>query len=164
MAMQAASGPGGIISKSDDELVLVRIFDAPRELVYAIWTDPAHALAWWGPREHPAIHVAMDVRPGGAWSATLRSPDGREELTSSGIYHEVSPPDRLVFSFTWDRGPDGGRETLVALTFEDAGGKTRMTLRQAPFVSLSSRDGHGHGWWSCMDRLEDFIAARQRGA
>jgi uncharacterized protein YndB with AHSA1/START domain len=142
----------------DRALVLTRVFDAPAALLFEVWTDPRHLMAWWGPRRHPVAQMEMDVRPGGAWRGCLRSSENGEELWQRGTFREVAPPHRIVFTFVWEEAGERGLETLVTVTFADEGGKTRMTLRQTPFQSVAERDGHGGGWSSSFDRLEDHLA------
>jgi len=143
---------------AERELVITRIFDAPRELVFKVWTDPSHAKNWFGPRDYPAAHLEMDVRPGGAWRGCLRSTESGEELRLGGVFREVAPPERVVFTFAWEEEGERGLETLVTLTFAEQDGKTRMTFRQAPFQSLEERDGHQGGWNSTFDRLGVHLA------
>src|SRR5947207_15661949 len=113
------------------ELTVTRVFDAPREVVFGAWTDPAQAALWWGPQGFTTISCEMDVRPGGAYRACMRSPEGTRHCRR-GTYREIVPPERLVFTFAWeDAAGDLGHETLVTVTFADAGrGKTRLTLHQ----------------------------------
>ncbi len=145
-------------SVQQHELVITRVFDAPRSLVFKAWTDPKHARQWWGPKDHPATHVSMDVRPGGAWRHCLKSVETGEELWLGGVFREIAEPERLVFTFAWDEAGEPGLETLVTVTFTEQNGKTRMTLRQAPFESVEQRDGHQGGWTSTIDRLEEYLA------
>jgi uncharacterized protein YndB with AHSA1/START domain len=142
------------------ELTITRVFDAPRGLVFEMWTDPAHAVHWWGPREYPATHLEMDVRPGGAWRNCLTSPETGKELWQGGVFREVVPPERLVFTFSWEEEGERGLETLVTVTFADEGGKTRMTFHHAPFQTVAERDGHGYGWNSTFDRLVEHLRTR----
>lgn len=135
------------------ELAIERVFDAPRERVFAAWTDPHRVREWWGPVNYPARYVEMDVRPGGAWRMCLRSTEGKPELWQGGVFREVVAPERLVFTFAWDEEGERGLETLVTVTFADEGGKTRMTFRQVPFRSVAERDGHSWGWNSTFGRL-----------
>jgi len=144
------------------ELTITRVFDAPRELVFKAWTDPSHVMMWWGPRDYPATHVEMDVRPGGAWRKCLRSIETGRELWNGGVFREVVAPERLVFTFAWEEEGERGLETLVTVTFADEGGKTRMTFHQAPFQTVEERDGHRGGWTSSFDRLDDLIATLRR--
>ena len=139
------------------ELVITRLFDAPRELVFEAWTDPKHLAQWWGPRDYPAALVKLDVRPGGAWRHCLRSTETGNDLWHRGVFREVVAPERLVFTFAWEEDGERGLETLVTVTFADEGGKTRMTLRQTPFQSDAERDGHQGGWNSTFDRLAEHL-------
>jgi uncharacterized protein YndB with AHSA1/START domain len=139
---------------SDRELLIMRVFDAPRELVFEAWTKPEHLMKWWGPAEYPASSITADVRPGGRWRHSLRSVDDGSMLWHEGEFREVVPPERLVFTFAWD----GDNETIVTVTFENQGGKTLMTFHQAPFDSVTTRDSHIEGWKSCFDRLEGHLS------
>ena len=135
------------------ELVIARTLNASRELVFAAWTDPRRALQWWGPVNYPAVHIEMDLRPGGAWRICLRSTEGGPDLWQGGVFREIVPPERLVFTFAWEEEGERGLETLVTITFADAGGRTRMLFRQSPFQSGKERDGHQGGWNSAFDRF-----------
>ncbi|WP_395678386.1 SRPBCC domain-containing protein [Inquilinus sp.] len=137
------------------ELVITRIFDAPRSLVFKAWTQPEHLVRWLGPKDFSASEVRLDVRPGGAWSAVITSPEGKD-YGMAGVYREVAPPDRLVFTFAWDE--DLAEQMLIALTFRDRDGKTEMTFHQTGFRSVESRDSHRGGWNECFDRLPGFLA------
>jgi len=139
-------------------LVITRIFDAPRALVFRVWTDPRHVKKWWGPSDHPATHLEMDVRPGGAWRGCLRSNESGKELWQGGVFREVREPDRIVFTFAWEEEGERGLETLVSVTLVEEEGKTRMTFQQSPFRSVAERDGHQGGWTSSFNRLADYLA------
>ncbi len=116
--MSASSKPSrGALA--DPELVIMRVFNAPRDLVWKAWTDPNHALHWWGPKDYPAADLEMDVRPGGNWSGRLRSTQDGRVLTHRGVFREVARPERLVFTFAWDEEGERGLETLVTITFAD---------------------------------------------
>ena len=146
-----------IVEPAERELVITRVFDAPRDLIFRAWTDPRQAVQWWGPRDYPATHLEMDVRPGGAWSGRLRSTESGEELRLGGVFREVVAPERVVFTFAWDEEGERGLETLVTVTFAEEEGKTRMTFRQVPFQSIEERDGHRGGWTSSFDRLAEHV-------
>jgi uncharacterized protein YndB with AHSA1/START domain len=141
-------------TKQGHELVITRIFDAPRELVWKAWTDPEQAKAW-GPKGFTTTEREMDFRPGGAWHAVMISPRG-EVYRQHGIVREIVPLERLVFTFVWDESPDN--EMLVSVTFTDRGAKTEMTFRQTGLVSAASRDGHVVGWNEAFDRLTELLA------
>jgi uncharacterized protein YndB with AHSA1/START domain len=147
-----------IVDPAERALVITRVFDAPRDLVFKAWTDPAHARHWWGPVNYPASHLEMDVRPGGAWRMCLRSTEGEPDLWQGGEFREVTPPEHLVFTFAWEAEGERGVETLVTVTFVEENGRTRMTFRQVPFQSAEERDGHRWGWNSAYDRLAEHLA------
>jgi uncharacterized protein YndB with AHSA1/START domain len=153
-----AARPRGGVTGSDRELVLTRIFDAPRRLVFKAWTDPVHAARWWGPQGFSTVSCDMDVRPGGAWRRVMRSPQGTL-FSVRGTYHEVVTPKRLVFSYARE-GADGilSDETLVTVIFADYGGKTELSLRQAVFETRAVRDDHCRGWASCFERFAEYLA------
>lgn len=138
-------------------IVITRVFDAPRSLLFRMWTEGEHLAQWSAPRGFTIPVGQGDVRPGGAWRCCMRSPDG-VEYWLAGVYREVVAPERLVFTHAFD-DEDGkpGPETLVTVTFADEGGKTRLTLRQSGFRSIPSRDGHEAGWSECFDRLSDYL-------
>jgi uncharacterized protein YndB with AHSA1/START domain len=142
---------------AERELVITRVFDAPRRLVFKVWTAPEHLARWWGPEGFTTLACAMDVRPGGAWFRRMRSPEGSEH-TKRGIYREIVAPERLVFTYA-DEDADGrlGPETVVTVTFEEHGLKTRLTLHQAGFETVTARDGHYGGWTSCMARFAEYL-------
>lgn len=141
------------------ELVIERVFNAPRELVFRAWTDLEHVRKWFGPKDHPATHVTMDVRPGGRWRACLRSTETGHNLWLGGVYREIVPPERLIFTFAWEEEGERGLETLVEITLVERDSKTHMTFRQTPFQSDGERDGHRGGWSSSFDRLDELLTA-----
>jgi uncharacterized protein YndB with AHSA1/START domain/DNA-binding transcriptional ArsR family regulator len=160
--LQAVEAPPQM---DDRVLIITRLFDAPRELVFAMWTEPAHFGKWPGPRSHPTAHVELDLRPGGAWRACLRSTTGERELLHSGVFREIAEPERLVFTFSRNQSDDTpGHETLITVTFEDRAGKTLIALRQAAFETIESRDDHRTDWSSAFDRLGECLSALQQPA
>jgi uncharacterized protein YndB with AHSA1/START domain len=141
------------------ELTVTRVLDAPRELVFRAWTDPEHAARWWGPQGFTTISCEMDVRSGGAYRACMRSSEGTLHCRR-GIYREVVAPERLVFTFAWeDAQGKPGHETVVTVTFDDIGGKTRLTLHQAVFETVTARNEHQRGWTSTIERFAEYLAA-----
>jgi uncharacterized protein YndB with AHSA1/START domain len=145
------------------ELVITRTFDAPRDLVFKLWTDPEHLKHWGSPKELTVPVSESDIRPGGKYRVVMRAPDG-SEYKLSGTYREIVPPERIVFTHAWDED-DGkpGPETLVTVTFEDAGkDKTKLTLHQTGFASVESRDAHREGWNSQLDNLAEYAATVRR--
>lgn len=145
-------------AKSDAELYLTRTFDAPRELVFQMWTRPEHLNNWSCPKGMTIPHAEGDIRPGGSYRTCMRSPDGKEYWLS-GVYKEIDEPERIVFTHVWDDETGRpGHETVVTVTLREAGAdKTQLTLHQAIFASTESRDGHESGWSSAFDNLEDYL-------
>jgi uncharacterized protein YndB with AHSA1/START domain len=149
---------GSSSSKSDRELVIKRVFDAPRELVFKAWTDPEHLKQWSAPQGFTIPVAEGDLRPGGKWRSMMRKPDGTE-LWLGGVYREIVEPERLVFTHAWDdKNGKPGHETVVTVTLVERDGKTEMTFRQGLFESAESRDGHQGGWTECFDRLEELLS------
>lgn len=145
---------------SDDEvLVIERRVAAPPERVFALWTEPDQLVKWWGPDGYAMPQYSLDVRKGGAWRTVMHSPDGKV-LTVSGVYREIDPPRRLVFTWAWDDDSGTrGHETEIIVTFEPTPGGTHIKLLQQRFNTKLARDNHSRGWNSVLDRLERVIAA-----
>ena len=138
------------------ELVLKREVAAPRERVFAAWTDVAKAAHWWAPRGFATLSCEMDVRPGGAWRRRMRAPDGAL-ITKHGVYREIAAPERLVFTYnTEGRGIDDP-ETLVTVTFAELGDRTRLTLRHTLFETDAQARDHEGGWTGCLERFAAFV-------
>ena len=139
-------------------LELTRELKAPRERVFAAWTDPEQAARWWVPQDCTLISCKMDVRPGGGWHRRMRVPDG-SIIAKWGEYREVTAPERLVFTYNAEYA-DGtvDPETLVTVTFEDVAGRTRLTLRHEAFWSEVARESHTGGWSGALKRLAQFNA------
>ena len=147
----------------EGELEIVRVFDAPRDLVYAAWTEPDHMTKWWGPGVFTNHSCKLDVRPGGAWQIVMRSPDGTD-FKCEGIYSEVVKPERLVF--TNDAVDQTGKLLLKGFTsvsFASEGNKTKLTLKtkvigQVPFAPQMIQ-GMEPGWMQSFDSLAKHLAA-----
>jgi uncharacterized protein YndB with AHSA1/START domain len=147
------------MSAAEPELVITRTFDAPRDLVFACWTELGHLQHWQGaPRGFTITSTESDIRPGGFFRICMRSPEGVDSWLE-GHYREILKPVRLVYRHVWlDASKKPGKETLVTITFADRGGKTELTLRQTGFASVESRDGHKFGWSSALDVLADYAS------
>ena len=143
---------------ADLSLTLTRILDAPRDAVFRAWVDPAHIARWIGPRSIKAEVDKMDARPGGAYRIVMHGPTG-EAYTVRGIYRELAPPERLVFSWGWEDETSRPRhETVVTISFRAVGDKTEMTLRHEWFESKEARNNHDHGWSGSFDKLAEVLA------
>jgi uncharacterized protein YndB with AHSA1/START domain len=145
------------------ELVLERIFDAPREKVYRAWTEPKLLKQWFVPRPWTISGVTMDVRPGGSSFVVMRDPDGKD-YPNHGVYLEVVENEKLVFTdaFTEAWQPSEKPFMTAIVTFEDAGeGKTRYTAR-ARHWTVEDREAHEkmgfhEGWGQCADQLAELL-------
>lgn len=144
---------------SDENLQFAfsRVLDAPRALVWSAWTDPQHVAQWWGPRGFTNPVCELDVRPGGAWRIEQIAPDGKRHIFT-GEYFEVLAPERLVGTQCYFEHPP----VLIATTFEDMGGKTKVTTLSR-FASRAEMDGHraaGMEWGmgQSFDRLAEHLA------
>jgi len=150
---------------SDREIVGSRIMDAPPELVFKAYTDPDLIPRWWGPRRYATTVDKMDVRPGGVWRFVHRAADGGE-YAFNGVYREIVPPKRLVYTFNYEGAP--GHEAVETVTFEEAeGGKTRMTDHLL-FETREERDGMlnsgmEEGAAETIDRLAELLRELQAG-
>jgi uncharacterized protein YndB with AHSA1/START domain len=150
-------------TRMEREIELVRIFDAPRELVYEAWTKPEHMTQWWGPGFFSNHSCKLDVRPGGEWEITMRSPDG-QDFRCAGVYSEVVKPERLVF--TNDALGADGQPLLKGFTtvlLEAQGSKTKLTLKTravglVPFAPMMLR-GMREGWVQSLDSLAKHLSA-----
>jgi uncharacterized protein YndB with AHSA1/START domain len=126
-----------ITTPTDREIHIERVFDAPRDRVFAIYTDPALIPEWWGPRGTTAVVDQMDVRPGGSWRFVISNSDG-SETAFRGTYREVTPPERIVQTFEWEGMP--GHVSVETATFEDLGDRTKVTTKSL-FDTTGDRDG-----------------------
>jgi uncharacterized protein YndB with AHSA1/START domain len=142
---------------ADDELLITRIFDAPASLVFALWSEPEHMKHWMGPANFSCPEAEIDFRIGGAYRAMIKSA-AHGENWFGGIYREIEPDRRLVFTFAWDTGPSAGAETLVTITFEEQGGKTVQTFHQKHFLNVERRDSHVGGWIATFDKQQAYLA------
>lgn len=154
---------------TEQALVIERIFDAPRELVWKAWTEPERMMRWWGPKVFTTPVCKIDFRVGGVFLNCMRSPEG-QDYWSTGVYREIVPLERIVCtdSFADEKGnvvpashygmTDMPLEMLVTVTFEDMGGKTRMTLRHSGLPAGEMSDGAGQGWGESFDKLAEYLA------
>lgn len=155
---------------SEQDLFIMRTFDAPRELVWKAWTEPERVKRWWGPKEFTAPFCKIDLRVGGVSLYCMRSPDGKD-YWSTGVYREIVKPERIVCtdSFADEKGnvvpathygmsADFPLEMLVTVTFEEHEGKTKLTLIHVGIPAGADRDGAKQGWNESFDKLADYLA------
>ncbi|HET6569182.1 MAG TPA: SRPBCC domain-containing protein [Rhodothermales bacterium] len=148
--------PEGIV------LDITRVFDAPRELVFEVWTQPEHFARWYGPKGATMPFCTMDARPGGTLHFCHRFPD-YEDVWVRGVYDEVVPPERIVCT-SWFSDAEGRRverpgfppEMQVTVSFAEKEGRTELTARH---TGLVVDQGEVQGWTEVLDRLEDYLKA-----
>jgi uncharacterized protein YndB with AHSA1/START domain len=141
------------------EMTITRVFDAPRELVFKVMTDPDLVPKWWGPRELSTVVDKMDLRPGGGWRFVQRDTAGNE-YGFHGVYHLIDPPARVVQTFEFEGAP--GHVVMETMTLEEFDGKTRL-LQHSVFQTVADRDamvqsGMEKGSTESMDRLAEILA------
>ena len=136
-------------------LTLKRRLNATPAKAYAAWTDPAKIVKWFGPDSGPVTSAELDVRSGGRYAIAFFTEDG-EEHHVSGIYREVIPDQKLVFTWAWRTMPE--RESLVTITIKPDGDGSLLTLHHEQFFDEPARDRHRHGWTGCLDKLEAYLA------
>ena len=144
----------------DGGFTTTRVFDAPRERVWREWTEPERFADWFGgvECEVPLSTVAMDVRPGGAWRATMFCGRARHEIRWTGEYHEVAAPERLVFTVSDTPGEDRHELVIVVLT-DLADGRTEMLFEQRGHMSPDEYDRTKNGWGTFFARIDERLAA-----
>jgi len=142
----------------DRTLVLTRVLDVPRARVFEAWTTPEQIAQWWGPEGFTTEDCEMDIRRGGAYRVSMRSPEGVVRR-KRGTYCEIVAPERIVFTFAWEDGNgELGHQTIVTVTLEDLGDRTRLTLKQTLFETTAWCEDHRRGWTSCLERFAFWLA------
>jgi uncharacterized protein YndB with AHSA1/START domain len=166
-SMATGNSPG-----VSQEIVITRLFDAPRELVWKAWTDPAHVKRWWGPKTYTAPVFKMDFREGGTYLYCMRSPEGKD-YWGTGVYREIVPGRRIVCtdSFADERGNpvpashygmagDWPAELVVTVTFEELEhGRTKLTLRHVGIPAGQMSELTAVGWNESLDKLSENLAS-----
>jgi uncharacterized protein YndB with AHSA1/START domain len=138
MTSDQQQGPTATLTTpTDREIHVERVFDAPRDRVFAVYTDPKLIPEWWGPRDTTTAVDQMDVRTGGDWRFLVRTSDGNE-TSFRGTYREVTPPERIVQTFEWEGMP--GYVSVETAEFEDLGDRTKVVTTSI-FHTAEERDG-----------------------
>jgi uncharacterized protein YndB with AHSA1/START domain len=153
------------------EIVIRREFDAPRSLLWDVWTRPEHIEKWWGPRGFSTKVTEMDFRAGGKWKYVMTGPDGME-YPVNGIFSEVTPPERIVttdeFGDDYDKrmpGVDLPKGLVATAVFDDLGTRSRLTLTTS-HATAEDRKKHEAmgviaGWNSSFDKMDEYLAEIQ---
>jgi uncharacterized protein YndB with AHSA1/START domain len=147
-----------VTTPSDREIVMTRVFDAPRDLVFEAHSSCEHMSNWWGPRKYEFASCEIDFRPGGTWRIVHRGPDG-EEYGFHGEFREIVPPERITWTFEFEGFP--GQVSVETLTLEEHDGKTTITATSV-FDSVEARDamidsGMESGAAESYDRLDEYL-------
>jgi uncharacterized protein YndB with AHSA1/START domain len=153
----------------EQELVIARVFNAPREPLWKAWTEPERLMKWWGPKNFTSPVAKIDLRVGGKYLFCMRSPEGKD-FWSTGVYKEIVPMRRLVCtdSFADEKGNvvpashygmpgDWPLELLVTVTFEEKKGKTTMILRHEGIPAGTMSDNTEAGWNESFDKLAESL-------
>lgn len=153
-----------IIEPEKQEIVRIQMFEAPRELVFKVYTNPEFIPQWWGPKRLTTKVNQMEVRPGGRWHFVQTDKDGKE-YAFHGVYHGILKPEWVISTFEYEGTP--GHVILETVVFEEMNGKTRMT-DSSVFQSVEDRDamvleGMEEGSSESMERLSDLIAKVIKG-
>ncbi len=161
----------GSTANETERMVITRVFDAPRELVWKAWTDPKYAMQWWGPKGFSTPVCKMDFRVGGKFLICMRSPEG-QEFWNAGEYHEIVPQEKIVSSMYFS-DPDGNKvepehyglehqaipDAYDVALFEDLGnGKTRLTFIGNETMEEATRSGQVEGWNQILEKLDAVVA------
>ena len=150
----------------DYKVQIRRTFAAPREKVFAAWAQREQLEQWMckDAASHVVIHHQQDIRTGGRYRMEVRNPAKGEVYWGQGVYREVKPPEKIVFTWSWTKGtPDGAQlhpeshETLVTVEFFARGTSTEVVLTHATFGSAKDRDDHNRGWNGCLDILANVL-------
>ena len=142
------------MTKTLPSVTIVRRIKAPPAKVYAALTDPKLMLQWWGPDAGPTLRAEADVRPGGRFSVVFRLLNG-DEHNPSGVYREVVPGKKLVFTWEWPEMPE--RESLVTFLLEPIDSGTELTLIHEQLPDEEARKSHEQGWRGFLDQLSFFL-------
>lgn len=153
-------------------IVIERVFDAPRELVFEAWTSPEYLVAWFAPRGCTIRFKSIDVRPGGRIHSCISNPSFGD-CWCVGEYLEIVRPERLVYTLDIANSegkrisaaeaghhPDWPEENIVSVTFEEQHGKTKLTLRQNAPLSLAKQTGAYPSWLQMLDRLGEMLPSK----
>jgi uncharacterized protein YndB with AHSA1/START domain len=157
---EQVAGQAIMTTPGDREIHVERIFDAPRERVFAAYTDPELIPKWWGPRGTSTVVEELDARTGGAWRFVVDSSDG-STIVFRGVFREVTAPERIAQTFEWDGMP--GYVSVETATFEDLGDRTKI-VSTSIFHTAEERDGMldsgmEKGMNETFERLDELLAS-----
>src|SRR5437762_13248153 len=141
-------------------LEIKRVIKAPRDRVYAAWTDPIQLREWFGPENVQTRNIVAETRVGGKFCWDLTNSEG-EEMTMRGEYRELQPGKKIVFTWQWADDEDWENHiSIVTVDVDDADGGTELRLTHEQLPNEESRDGHTRGWESALDKLERLFSSK----
>ena len=151
---------------TEREMTAVRLFDAPVQLVWKVWTEPQRIAQWWGPNGFTTTTDVMEVRPGGVWRFVMHGPDGRD-YKNKIVYLEVEKGKRLVYKHSGDEDTEWVN-FHVTVSFDERGGKTELTMRmvfptEAELARVVREYKADEGLTQTMNRLREYLAAQKGG-
>lgn len=155
------------VEKPDDAtLIIRRMLNAPPELAFRAWTAPEHIKQWMRPEPGMEIPLAkMDLRVGGKFRIQMRKPDG-EYFTAAGEFREVKAPERLVYTWDWEKDGRGeefgeleGKTSLITIEFIKRGKQTEFVMTHTRFATVDARDNHARGWGRAVDTFSAHVEA-----
>jgi uncharacterized protein YndB with AHSA1/START domain len=153
------------IQKPDDATLIVkRLLNATPERAFQAWTAPEHIQQWMRPEPGMEVPlVSMDLRVGGKFRIQMKKPDG-EFFTAVGVFKEVKAPERLVYTWDWEKDGSGaefgeveGKPSLITVEFLKRGERTEMVLTHSRFATVESRDSHAGGWSKIAESFARFV-------
>ncbi len=153
------------VRKPDDATLIVkRMLNAPPERAFRAWTSPEHIQQWMRPEPGMVIPLAsMDLRVGGKFRIQMKKPDG-EFHTAVGVFKEVKAPERLVYTWDWEKDGSGaefgeveGKPSLITVEFLKRGERTEFVLTHSRFATVESRDNHARGWDNGVESFARFV-------
>ena len=150
----------GEVTGHGERLVLQqsRVFDAPAERVFGLLTEPTELAKWWGPHGFSTPEVQIDLRVGGSYRFTMQPPEG-EAFHLSGEFLAIHAPSALSFTFRWDEPVPDDRETVVELSLDSLGKRTKVTLTQGEFLTHERLELHRGGWADSFEKLDARLNA-----
>jgi uncharacterized protein YndB with AHSA1/START domain len=142
-----------------EQVVVRRVIAATRERVFRNWTEPELLRRWWGPGGFTCPEATVDLRPGGTYRLVMQAPGDGPRMSVTGVYHEVTPPSRLVYTWRWDSGPAASEdESVVTVEFDELSrDRTEVTITHDRFPAGHDPSPYRAGWEEAMVKLERAV-------
>ena len=141
---------------TETTLIIRRTVNAPRAKVFEAWTTPEQLKQWFAPNDTFLVPIAaVDLKVGGTYRIGMRPPDRETLHTATGVYREIKPPEKLVFTWSWEG--EEPMDTLVTVEFRDLGNVTEIMLKHENFRDMETRNKHSEGWTGCLEQLGKIL-------